>query len=290
MARRDLVGRDLLPPIETIRSPACSPIAAAGVSATTSSTVDITLPAVVMNSTVKSAIARTMLAPGPAAIATTRFHVAARQYASGPSASPMSSRPRSAARAACSESCSSATNSRSASSASRGGVVVSFRQRAAQAAHRAAQRGMLLERPAEGSVDVGRRRPVHAGDLHEATERDRADAVLDPASRRLGDGGREADVEPPRAHAERQRRDEVAQLVHEDEHAEPDDGEEDGHAGVSLRPAARRASASAATGRRGRARALPRRRRACPRRSLRCRGTRSCPARNASTATSFAAL
>ena len=41
----------------------------------------------------------------------------------------------------------------------------------------------------------------------------------------FSDRRREADVEPPRPHAERERRDEVAELVDEDEHAEPDDGE-----------------------------------------------------------------
>ena len=59
------------------------------------------------------------------------------------------------------------------------GVVVVGRQRAAQAGCRALERRGLPERPADSHVDVRRRRAVHSGDLHEAAERDRSDAVLD---------------------------------------------------------------------------------------------------------------
>ena len=54
-----------------------------------------------MKSPVKSTSASRMFATGPAAIAATRFHVAARQYAFGPSASSRSSRLLRAADAAC---------------------------------------------------------------------------------------------------------------------------------------------------------------------------------------------
>ena len=111
------------------------------------------------------------------------------------------------------------------------GVVVVGRQRAAQAGCRALERRGLPERPADTHVDVRRRRAVHSGDLHEAAERDRSDAVLDAVAGVLPDRRREPDVEPPRPHAEHERDDEVAQLVHEDQHAEAHDRDEDGHAG-----------------------------------------------------------
>ncbi len=67
------------PSIETIRSPDCRPAVAAGEPAVTASTVVVAFPADVMKSPVKRTSASRMLAAGPAAIAATRFHVAARQ-------------------------------------------------------------------------------------------------------------------------------------------------------------------------------------------------------------------
>ena len=54
-----------------------------------------------------------------------------------------------------------------------------------------------------------------------------------PFRRRLHDRGREADVELARAHPQRERDDEVPELVDEDQQAEPDDRDEDRHAGCS---------------------------------------------------------
>src|SRR5262249_40694178 len=100
-----------------------------------------------------------------------------------------------------------------------------------------------------------------------------------------------ADVEPPRAHAQRARREEVPRLVDEDEQGEPEDGDGEIHQTIAVfRSASRRACASAST-RSARSRAgspftapsasstvsaIPR------------NGSR--PSRNAPTATSLAAL
>ena len=97
------------------------------------------------------------------------------------------------------------------------GVVVVGGERVPQPADRAAERRCLLQCAGRAAVHVDRRGPVHPGDLHEAPERNRADAVLDPPARRLPDRGREPDVEPPRAHAQDERHREVAELVDEDE-------------------------------------------------------------------------
>ena len=61
------------------RSPARRPAAAAGELPTTWSTVVVAFPADVMKRIVKITIASTTFAAGPAAIAATRFQVAARQ-------------------------------------------------------------------------------------------------------------------------------------------------------------------------------------------------------------------
>ena len=152
-------------------------------------------------------------------------------------------------------------------------------------------RGLFERRPEEGA-QVRRRRPVHSRDLHVAAERDRADAVLDALPLDLGERRRKADVEAPRAHADRPRGEEVARLVDEDEQAQADDRDEDVH-GTSAPTACsarRRASPSASmSSSRSPAGAPPTAARvssttpAIPRNGRR-------PARNAATATSFAAL
>ncbi len=69
----------------TMRSPAWRPICDAGVvtpfwnAGATSATVDVAFPLPVMKRIAKRTIASTMLAAGPAAMATNRFHVAAFQ-------------------------------------------------------------------------------------------------------------------------------------------------------------------------------------------------------------------
>src|SRR6185369_16570880 len=88
--------------------------------------------------------------------------------------------------------------------------------------------------------------PVHPRDLHVAAERDRAEAVLHAVSLFLRDRRREADVEPPRPHPDRERGVEVARLVDEDQKSDADDRDEIGHAGTP-RSASRRAAASAST-------------------------------------------
>ena len=70
---------------------------------------------------------------------------------------------------------------------------------------------------------------MHAGDLHVAAERDRADPVLDAAAGRLHDRGREAQVELARAHADGARGEEVARLVEEDQDREREDRNADAH-------------------------------------------------------------
>ena len=171
-----------------------------------------------------------------------------------------------------------------------GGVVVARVERAAQAVGLAGERRRLLDRAAEDGVDVARRGPVHARDLHEAAERDHPDPVLDPVPGALDRRRWEADVELPRAHPQRNRGDEVAELVHEDEQPEPDDRDEDRHAATSPRSAARRASASAAT-RSSRSRAgAPSTCSSAAATVSAISGNRIRPSRNAATATSLAAL
>ena len=75
----------------------------------------------------------------------------------------------------------------------------------------------------ESAVQVARRRPVHAGDLHVAAERDRADPVLDAAAHRLDDRRPEAEIELPRRHPDGARGEEVPRLVDHHEQRQPDD-------------------------------------------------------------------
>ena len=171
-----------------------------------------------------------------------------------------------------------------------GGVVVALGESAAQARRRPLEPRRLRENAPKPHVDVPGRGTVHPGDLHEAAERDRADAVLDPVVRALHDCGREPDVEPPRPHSEDERDDEVTELVDQDQQAEADDRDEDGHAGCSPRVASRRASASAAT-RSSRSRAAaPSTRDSVSSTTAPMSRKAIRPSRKAATATSFAAL
>src|SRR6058998_2327126 len=77
-------------------------------------------------------------------------------------------------------------------------------------------------------------RPVHARDAYEASERDRPHSVLDALPLDLDDRRREAEVEAPRAQADRERGEEVTGLVHEDEEAQPHDRDEEIHAATNL--------------------------------------------------------
>ena len=101
----------------------------------------------------------------------------------------------------------------SSSSAARAPSSSSSAQGALEPLNGPDELGRVLQRPAEVHVDVGRRRPVHPGDLHVAAQRDRADPVLDSVPVRLHERGREADVEPPRAHPDGAGGEEVAGLV-----------------------------------------------------------------------------
>ena len=169
-----------------------------------------------------------MFAPGPAMIATSRFHVGAFQYASGPSASRSSVRPFSA----------DARARRELLLAQRMLEVVERREasdelgrleRPLDAVDRAHEARRLLRGVREPAVGVVRDRAVHSGDRHEPAERDRAEAVLDPVALHLEESGREAHIELPRPQADGQRAEEVARLVDEDEEGEAQDGDEDAH-------------------------------------------------------------
>ena len=170
------------------------------------------------------------------------------------------------------------------------GIVVLGGERALQPLNRAGELGVLAQHTPEVRVGVARRRAVHAGNLHVAAERDRADAVLDPVPLLLDDRRREAHVEASRAHPDEDRGEEVAGLVDEDQEGEAEDGDDHAHATAALFSVRRRASSSAAV-RSSRSRAgapstaasVSSTAAAMPRNGSR-------PARKAATATSFAAL
>ena len=158
-----------------------------------------------------STIARTMFAPGPATIATRRLHVAAFQYASGPSASLSSVRPFSAERQRV---------GRDLLLAERLLELVDRRKRLVRVGRAERRAGCGRTAPASAGASetardraplrVVRDRAVHPGDGHEAAERDRPDPVLDVVPRPLHDRRREADVEAARAQPDRERGEEVA--------------------------------------------------------------------------------
>ena len=87
---------------------------------------------------------------------------------------------------------------------------------------------------------------MHARNRHEASERDRADPVLDALAGGLRDRGWKADVEPARTEADGQRGEEVPGLVHEDEEREAEDRDEETHAVANL-PCARRLACMSAS-------------------------------------------
>ena len=168
-------------------------------------------------------------------------------------------------------------------------LEVALGERPLDAVDRRQQPRLLVERGAEVQVDVGRRRPVHPGDLHVAAERDHPEPVLDAVVHPLHQRRREADVEAPRPHPDGERGEEVPGLVDQDQERKPGDGDGDGHAGTP-RSASRRASASAST-RSSRSRA------GAPSTSASASSTAAAmprngrrPSRNAATATSLAAL
>src|SRR5207244_8127007 len=127
------------------------------------------------------------------------------------------------------------------------GLLVARSQRGVEAIEVLAQPLHLGRR--EASTQVARRRAVHAGDLHVAAERDRADAVLHAAPPRLGERRAEAEVELPRAHPDRARDDEVPALVHEDQERQTQDRDEDAHATGTSSLARRSASRSSSRSR-----------------------------------------
>src|SRR5262249_4053902 len=127
---------------------------------------------------------------------------------------------------------------------------------------------------------------VHARDLDVASERDRADPVLDAAADALDHGRREADVELPRPHADGLGREEVARLVDEDQEREAEDRRAEAHA-TGTRPRARRSASTRPP--RSRAGEPSTRSRTSPTAAATSRKPIR-PSRNAWTATSFAAL
>ena len=89
-------------------------------------------------------------------------------------------------------------------------------------------------------------RRVHAGDLHVAAERDRADRVLGLAAADAAEQRREEQREALDAHADRLGGREVPGLVQDDQRSEAEEGEQPAQARTStLSAATRRASASA---------------------------------------------
>ena len=108
-----------------------------------------------------------MFATGPAPIATSRFHVRAFQYASGPSASSSSLTPFSATVRAAGEICLSAKRVREGRDFATGGLQVVSLEGALHAVGGYAEHGRLLHCAAEAPLRVMRDRPVHPGDRHE---------------------------------------------------------------------------------------------------------------------------
>ena len=209
-----------------------------------------------------------MFAAGPATITATRFHVRARQYASGPSASSevvealLGGRGR-----GCGERTRpAATAQHVAASPARGVEVAGSPARGAAARAAPTSAGASCERAARSAR---RRRPAPGGACRGSSRSRRAGSRRCRTRSRCGSSSRSpagtrrrtaAAACPSASDAE-----EVAQLVHEDQEPEADDRDEDGHAGCQ--PPARRAAAPRRRPRRarpGRARARRRPRRASP--------------------------
>src|SRR5262249_42045332 len=110
---------------------------------------------------------------------------------------------------------------------------------------------LLSERRRKQPPQIARRRPVHAGDLHVAAERERTDPVLDPAARPLHERRPEAEIELAKRHADPARRQEVAGLVDQHDQREPDDRGDQAHATPTSSRACRSASYSSSRSRAG---------------------------------------
>ncbi len=172
-----------------------------------------------------------------------------------------------------------------------GRIVVLRFERAADRADGRHEARLLAERRLEEHLQIARGRPVHPGKLNHSAERDQPDAVFDAVAPDLEESRREADVEAPRPHADCARDREVPELVQEDEHDETRCGDEiRGHAAASAPSAISRAARSAST------RSSTSLTASVPAAASVSSTTSgmprngSCPARNAATATSFAAL
>jgi hypothetical protein len=109
------------------------------------------------------------------------------------------------------------------------GVEVAGGERALLRGRRGAESRVLVERGLHDGGEVARGRPLHPGNAHVASERDRPDPVLDPVPADGDERGREADVEGTRLHPDEPRDREVPQLVQEDERREGEDDDEPGH-------------------------------------------------------------
>ena len=251
-----------------------------------------------MKTTASATIAKRRFVAGPAKMTAMRFHVGARQYASGASASSSSVRPFSALRRAGSRELGALrSRARASASAARRRRGRRARARARRALDGGASHGASSSAPAEVDVDVAGRRPVHARDLHVAAERDRRRCrTRCRSASHFDERRREEEVELPRPHPDGARGEEVPHLVDEDQEREPADRDRRG----SCRETSSRVSAAAVrAGRRRRSR--PARRGLAPG-APSTRGERplddlgdaeeaaASPSRNAATATSFAAL
>ena len=289
-ASNEPVGRPLT---ATIRSPGWRPAAAAGVPLSTAKTSALArCEGPPLSAKTKNRIrnATTMFASGPAAMTATRFHVAPRQYASGEVPSSTSRSARSVERLARGvSSCGTHLLLELGAGPPRRLVVLHLESASKRADGRHEAR-LLTHCRLDEQTQIARRRPVHAGQLDEAAERDHADPVLDALALDLDEGRREADVEAPRPHPDRARHPEVPQLVQEDEQDETGDHDQIRHAVASapsaISRAARSASTRSSTSRTG---SVPAAASVSPTTSGIPRNGRR-PARNAATATSFAAL
>src|SRR5438270_8651805 len=147
------------------------------------------------------------------------------------------------------------------------------------------ERRLLVQRRGHERFHVGTGGTVHARNADEPSERDRADAELDPLPLHLGDRGREADVEAARLHADEQRDAEVTELVEDDEQGQADDDGDPDHA-TGIARAARSTSTSSSRSRAG----APSARSSASVTSAAMSRNGILLSRNAATAASFAAL
>src|SRR5690349_3690072 len=169
-------------------------------------------------------------------------------------------------------------------------VVVVRIQRTPYGADSRGEAGLLADGRLGEGPQVSRGRPVHPRDPDEAAQRDHPDPVLDSVAPDLHERGREADVEAPRPHPHRAGDGEVTELVQEDEQDEPTEPDDPRHAAASAPSASARAARSASTrSSRSRTASVGAAASVSPTTSGMPRNGRR-PARNAATATSFAAL